>query len=93
MTGPAAEVWVGTLNTALYLGLSSWRLSVMLLGSPTICTGDLDLLNGGGDAHGGWNLDSSSSEMTSLYYSTLGNIAAYDARALEQATRRGATEE
>jgi len=60
MTWNWAQLWVGTLNTANHLGANDWRL-------PTTLVPDASCNS--------WNYNCTGSEMGSLYYTTLGNVA------------------
>jgi hypothetical protein len=69
MTWASAQAWMGSMNTANYLGTSTWRLPTIIdTGAP-----GCNWANTGTDC--GWNVDLSSSEMAHMYYSTLGNLA------------------
>lgn len=72
MTWDSAQTWIGTLNTASYLGVNDWRLPAVMDTGPTGC----DFTFGGTDC--GWNADTSTGEMASLFYDTFGNLALYD---------------
>lgn len=72
MIWDAAQTWIGTLNTASYLGASNWRL-------PTVTdtgTSGCDFAYTGTDC--GYNVDLSTGEMARMFYSTLGNTAGFD---------------
>jgi hypothetical protein len=72
MTWDTAQTWIGTLNTASFLGVNDWRLPAVTDTGPTGC----DFAYSGTDC--GWNADTSTGEMASLFYDTLGNLALYD---------------
>ncbi len=72
MTWSAAQTWIGTLNTASYLGVSDWRL-------PTVTdtgTSGCNFAYTGTDC--GYNVDLSTGEMARMFYSTLGNTGYYN---------------
>lgn len=72
MTWDEAQTWIGTLNSSSYLGVNNWRL-------PQVWDSGSDGCNfsyGGTDC--GWNADTSTGEMASLFYDTLGNLSVYD---------------
>jgi hypothetical protein len=72
MTWTAAQTWIGTLNTANYLGVNDWRL-------PTVTdtgTSGCNYAYTGTDC--GYNVDLSSGEMAHLFYSTLGNTGYFN---------------
>jgi hypothetical protein len=68
----SAQRWIGSLNTANYLGTSTWRLPTVTDTGPPGCEG----ANSGTDC--GYNVDVSTSEMAHMFYSTLGNVGWYD---------------
>jgi len=73
MTWSASQTWIGTLNTASYLGVSDWRL-------PTVTdtgTSGCNFAYTGTDC--GYNVGLSTGEMARMFYSTLGNVGAVDA--------------
>lgn len=67
-----AREWITRMNAANYLGMNKWRLPT------TVDTGNpgCDFAYTGTDC--GYNVDLSTGEMAHLFYSTLGNLAAYD---------------
>jgi hypothetical protein len=72
MTWDEAQSWIGTLNSSSHLGVNDWRL-------PQVWDSGSDGCNfsyGGTDC--GWNADTSTGEMASLFYDTLGNLSVYD---------------
>jgi len=72
MTWAKANEWIAAMNTANHLGYSDWRLpNVIDTGTP-----GCNFAYSGTDC--GWNVDLSTGEMAHLYYSTLGNVGAYD---------------
>ncbi len=72
MTWDAAQTWIGTLNTASYLGANNWRLpTVTDTGAP-----GCNFAYTGTDC--GWNVDVSTGEMARMFYSTLGNTGNYN---------------
>jgi len=73
--------WVDTLNTANHLGANTWRLpSVTDTGEP----GCVDRVSYSNGDDCGFNVDTSTGEMASLFYDTLGNLARYDTMGNEQ---------
>jgi hypothetical protein len=72
MNWNTAQSWIGAMNTANYLGTSTWRL-------PTIIdTGTSGCNNTYTGTDCGYNVDLSTSEMAHMFYSTLGNVGRYD---------------
>lgn len=79
MTWNTANLWIAAMNTANYLGISSWRLPAMYDIGNNGCTVNSFSSYNGGDC--GYNVVSTgpqASEMSSLYYATLGNLAFYN---------------
>jgi hypothetical protein len=72
MTRDKSFEWIAAMNTASYLGVNDWRLPTWTDSGPTGC----DFSYSGTDC--GWNADTSTGEMASLFYDTLGNLALYD---------------
>ncbi len=66
-----AQAWITTLNAARHLGVSDWRLPA----TTDTGNGGCNFAYSGTDC--GYNVDTASSEMAHLYYSTLGNGSAY----------------
>ncbi len=67
-----AQAWIGTLNTASYLGTNDWRLpTVTDTGTP-----GCNFAYTGTDC--GYNVDLSTGEMAHMFYSTLGNTSHYN---------------
>lgn len=67
MAWSAAQTWIGTLNTANYLGTNDWRLpTVTDTGTP-----GCNYAYTGTDC--GYNVDLSTGEIAHMFYSTLGN--------------------
>jgi hypothetical protein len=83
MRWPTANTWIGAMNTANYLGISTWRLPAVnpVDGSSFDYTPHYD-----GSSDIGYNISapdsaypgSTGSEMAHMYYSTLGNIGYLD---------------
>ena len=73
MAWAAADAWIGAMNQATYLGTSEWRLPTVTDTGPPGC---IFFDYSGSDC--GYTVDVSTGEMAHLYYSTLGNLAAYD---------------
>lgn len=72
MTWGSAQAWIGSLNTANYLGVSDWRL-------PTVTdtgTSGCNWAYTGTDC--GYNVDLSTGEMAHMFYSTLGNTGYFN---------------
>jgi hypothetical protein len=92
MTWAKANEWIAAMNTAAYLGVSNWRL-------PTVNPVDgsafdyTNLYDGSSDR--GYNISalgsaypgSTGSEMAHMFYSTLGNSAAYNTSGVDQPCR------
>ena len=79
MTWSAAQTWIGTLNTASYLGKNDWRLPTVIdTGAP----GCVTVAYTGTDC--GFNVDLSTGEMARMFYSTLGNTAAINTSGVAQ---------
>jgi hypothetical protein len=72
MTWDEAQSWIGTLNSSSYLGVNDWRLPQVWDSGSDGCNFSYD----GTDC--GWNADTSTGEMASLFYDTLGNLSALD---------------
>jgi hypothetical protein len=73
-----ANNWIAAMNAANYLGISTWRLPKMFDIGNNGCTVDSFTSYSGGDC--GYNVVSTgaqASELASLFYATLGNLAAY----------------
>jgi len=78
MEWATANAWIGAMNAANYLGISAWRLPAMYDINNDGCTVNSLVSYNGGDC--GYNVVSTgpqASELASLFYSTLGNFAAY----------------
>jgi hypothetical protein len=78
MEWATANNWIGAMNAANYLGISAWRLPAMYDIGNNGCTVDSYTSYNGGDC--GYNVVSTgpqASELASLFYSTLGNLAYY----------------
>ncbi|MEO7387543.1 MAG: VPLPA-CTERM sorting domain-containing protein [Gammaproteobacteria bacterium] len=79
MTWDTANAWIAAMNSANYLGVNSWRLPKMVDIGGNGCTVNSFVSYNGGDC--GYNVVSTgaqASEMASLYYDTLGNLAFYN---------------
>ncbi len=78
MNWPGAMLWIDAMNTANYLGYNGWRLPTMTDTNAPGC----DNANSGTDC--GYNVQTGSaattvySEMASMFYDTLGNLAYLD---------------
>lgn len=72
MSWARAQNWIGSLNSANYLGVSNWRLPNVVDTDTPGC----NLSHSGTDC--GYNVDLSTGEMAHLYYSTLGNVGFLD---------------
>lgn len=78
MEWATANSWIGAMNAANYLGISAWRLPAMYDIGNNGCTLDSYTSYNGGDC--GYNVVSTgpqASELASMFYSTLGNLAYY----------------
>ncbi len=78
MEWATAVAWVAAMNSANYLGISSWRLPAMYDIGNDGCTVNSLVSYSGGDC--GYNTVSTgpqAAELASLFYDTLGNFAAY----------------
>jgi hypothetical protein len=69
MNWAKAQEWIGAMNTANYLGTSTWRLPTIIDTGTSGCNGAYT----GTDC--GYNVDLSTGEMAHMFYSTLGNVA------------------
>ena len=79
MTWPTANAWIAAMNSANYLGLNTWRLPEMFDINSDGCTVVSFSSFNGGDC--GYNVVSTgpqASEMASLFYDTLGNLAFFN---------------
>lgn len=72
MSFRVANDWIAALNEANYLGYDDWRLPTMAFDDRTSCDW------GFGGTNCGLNVDVTTGELAHMYYSTLGNVAAYD---------------
>ncbi|MBL8199084.1 MAG: hypothetical protein JNJ67_09095 [Chromatiales bacterium] len=78
MEWDTANNWIAAMNSASYLGISDWRLPAMYDIDNDGCAVDSYSSFDGGDC--GYNVVSTgpqASEMASLFYDTLGNLAAF----------------
>ena len=96
MTWNESLAWIGTLNTAAFLGHTGWRLPTMGpingvgVTYPTTYDGTTDRaynISAPGTLHAG----STASEMAHLYYNTLGNLSFYDTAGNPDQPRYGIT--
>jgi len=71
MSWDDSQAFVGTLNSGSLLGITGWRLPKVIDVAPDGCPDDLD--PNGVDC--GYNVDTSTGEMASMFYDTLGNVA------------------
>ena len=74
-----ANSWIAAMNSASYLGVNTWRLPKIFDIGNNGCTVNSFVSYNGGDC--GYNVvstGSQASEMASLYYATLGNLAFYN---------------
>jgi hypothetical protein len=79
MEWDTANNWIAAMNAANYLGISAWRLPAMYDINDDGCTVDSYTSYNGGDC--GYNVVSTgaqASELASLYYATLANVAFYN---------------
>jgi Protein of unknown function (DUF1566) len=72
MTWDKAQEWISAMNTANYLGTSTWRLPTIIDTGTSGC----NFAYTGTDC--GFNVDLSTSEMAHMFYSTLGNVGVYN---------------
>ena len=72
MNWNTAQSWIGAMNTANYLGTSTWRLPTVI---DTGTSGCNDAYTG---TDCGYNVDLSTGEMAHMFYSTLGNVGYYN---------------
>jgi hypothetical protein len=72
MNWNTAQSWIGAMNTANYLGTSTWRLPTIIDTGTSGC----NYAYSGTDC--GYNVDLSTGEMAHMFYSTLGNVGDYN---------------
>lgn len=79
MTWSTANAWISAMNAANYLGISSWRLPAMYdIGNDGCTVNSFSSYNGGDCGYNVVATGAQASEMASLFYDTLGNLAFYD---------------
>lgn len=78
MEWDTAVAWIAAMNSANYLGISSWRLPKMFdIGNNGCAVNSLASYNGGDCGYNVVSTGPQASELASLFYDTLGNYAAY----------------
>lgn len=85
MNWNTANAWIAAMNAANYLGVNTWRLPSMYDINNDGCTVNSFASFNGGDC--GYNVVSTgpqASEMASLYYDTLGNLAFFNTSGVPQ---------
>ncbi len=80
MSWDQAQAWVGSLDTTNHLGVTGWRLPTVTDSGAAGC----DYAYIGTDC--GYNVDTSTGEMASLFYDTLGYQAWFDTSGNERST-------
>lgn len=83
MTWGTANAWIAAMNAANYLGISSWRLPVMVDIGNDGCL-DNFAMDGTDCGYNPVSVGPDASEMASLYYDTLANLAFYDTSGVPQ---------
>jgi len=79
MTWDTANAWIAAMNSANYLGISSWRLPAMYdIGNDGCTVFSFSSYNGGDCGYNVVSTGPQASEMASMYYDTLANLAFYD---------------
>ena len=79
MTWPTANDWIAAMNSANYLGINTWRLPEMFDINGDGCTvNSLSSFNGGDCGYNVVSTGPQASEMASLFYDTLGNLAFFN---------------
>lgn len=78
MEWDTANNWIAGMNAANYLGINTWRLPVMYdIGNDGCTVNSYSSYNGGDCGYNVVSVGPQASEMASLFYATLGNLAAY----------------
>jgi hypothetical protein len=78
MEWATATAWIAAMNSANYLGISSWRLPEMYdIGNDGCTVNSLASYNGGDCGYNVVSTGPQAAEMASLFYDTLGNLAYY----------------
>jgi len=79
MTWNTANAWITAMNGANYLGINTWRLPEMFDINNDGCTvNSLASFNGGDCGYNPVSVGPQASEMASLFYDTLGNLAFFN---------------
>jgi hypothetical protein len=79
MTWGTANSWIAAMNGANYLGINTWRLPEMFDINNDGCTvNSLSSFNGGDCGYNPVSTGPQASEMSSLFYDTLGNLAFFN---------------
>jgi hypothetical protein len=78
MEWDTANTYIAAMNTANYLGISTWRLPEMYdIGNNGCAVNSLASYNGGDCGYNVVSTGPQASELASMFYDTLGNFAAY----------------
>ncbi len=78
MEWDTANNWITAMNAANYLGISAWRLPAMYdIGNDGCAVNSYSSYNGGDCGYNVVSTGPQASEMASLFYATLGNLAYY----------------
>lgn len=79
MNWATANAWIAAMNSASYLGISSWRLPNLFdIGGDGCTVYSYSSYNGGDCGYNVVSTGPQASELASLYHATLGNVAYYD---------------
>jgi hypothetical protein len=78
MEWATANAWIAAMNSANYLGISSWRLPEMYdIGNDGCTVNSLASYNGGDCGYNVVSTGPQAAEMASLFYDTLANLSFY----------------
>lgn len=83
MSWDTANTWIAAMNAASYLGIDSWRLPAMVDIDNDGCLDNL-AMNGTDCGYNVVSVGPDASEMASLFYDTLGNLAFFDTNGVQQ---------
>lgn len=83
MSWNTAQDWIAAMNSASYLGISSWRLPKMVDIGGDGCLNNF-AMNNTDCGYNAVSVGPNASEMASLFYQTLGNLAYYDTNGVPQ---------
>lgn len=90
MNWHTANEWIAAMNAANYLGQNTWRLPAMYDINGDGCTvNSTSSFNGGDCGYNPVSTGPQASEMTSLFYDTLGNLAFFDTSGTIQLSELG----